>query len=118
MLQHHIAAVAAGGVLLAAVAAIADDRRPLAARAAPAFFQAACPGGGAGGCRPPPRRSFRVGDIAPAGQVHRIKKPGLYGLSDPPNGDAYAVLEGELIRIDASSGQILSVLWKVERLLD
>lgn len=116
MLQPHLAAAAAGGLLLAAVTAIGDDRAPPAPAplVAVEVAQAAPPATGG----PAARRSFRVGDIAPQDRLHRITTPGLYGLSDPPSGDAYAILDGELIRIQKDSGKILSVLWRVERILD
>lgn len=115
MLQHRLSAVAAGGLLLLAAAATAEDRAPRAAVLAQAPT-VTCAGGP--GCPTKPARSFRVGDIAPPGKLHRIKTPGLYGLSDPPQGHAYAILDGQLIRIDARTGQIRSVLWRVRQILD
>lgn len=118
MLQPQLAAAAAGGLLLAAVTAIADDRGAQGPAPAPAPLVVAEVAQQAAPARNPARRSFRVGDIAPKDRLHRITTPGLYGLSDPPNGDAYAILDGELIRIHDGSGQILSVLWQVKRILD
>ena len=115
MLQHRLCAAAAVGLLLATVAATAEDPAPRAAVLAQAP-PAECAAGP--GCPARKGRSFRVGDIAPPAQLHRIREPGLYGLSDPPRGDAYAILDGQLIRIDARTGQIRSVLWRVRQILD
>lgn len=116
-LQNHLAAATAGGLLLVAgMSAVADDGRGGKNAAAATHF---CAGAGqVPGCPKTGPRSFRVGDIAPPGQLHRITAPGLYGLSDPPTGDAYGVLDGELVRLDAATGQILSVLFPVPRILD
>ena len=117
MLQHRFAAVAASGLLLLAVTGLADDRM-FPRGAALAQANAATCDANAPGCRTKPQRSFRVGDIAPPAQLHRISAPGVYGLSDPPNGHVYGVLDGELIRVEASSGKILSVLWRVDQIRD
>lgn len=61
---------------------------------------------------------FSVGDKLPAGQVHIITNPGLYGLGPAPAGSAYAVANGMLIRIDPKSGQVLSILRAQAEILD
>ncbi|MGR3199971.1 MAG: hypothetical protein ACU0HS_01305 [Paracoccus sp. (in: a-proteobacteria)] len=59
-----------------------------------------------------------VGDIASEHQVHMITRPGRYGLSSPPAGDAYAVVAGHIVRLDPTSKRIESVLRPVPRILD
>jgi hypothetical protein len=66
--------------------------------------------------------SLRVADVAakeaverpviggiPA-QVQLIGNPGNYGLGSEVNGSSYAVVSGYLVRIDKTSGRILSIL--------
>ncbi|WP_282603008.1 hypothetical protein [Paracoccus sp. PARArs4] len=63
-------------------------------------------------------RSFEVGDIAPRDGTHIVSRPGLYGLSVPPEGDVYAVLGGQLVRLDATSRKILSRMRPVDAIVD
>lgn len=118
MLQHLSAVVAAGSLLLVAVAALADDRRPPGRASPAAIMPAGCAEARHPGCVRQSGPGFAVGDIAPAEKLHRITNSGAYGLSDPPAGDAYAILQGQLIRINARSGKILSVLRPVARIAD
>lgn len=59
-----------------------------------------------------------VGMGVPDDQLHHISMPGRYGLSEPPEGDGYAIVGGHLVRIDAADGRILSVLRPAPRILD
>ncbi|MFN3524901.1 MAG: hypothetical protein ACK4YU_02325 [Paracoccus sp. (in: a-proteobacteria)] len=105
-LQHSRAAVAAGVMLMAVVMAFgAHADRVNAPPPAAAAQQTSRPG-------------IAVGDIAPRDQMHLVTRPGAYGLSDPPGTDRYAIVGGQLVRIDGASGKILSALRRVERILD
>lgn len=59
-----------------------------------------------------------VGETATVSRLHRIKHPGRYGLSHPPEGQVYAIVEGHLVRIEIGSGLIRSVLRPATRILD
>lgn len=50
--------------------------------------------------------------------LHRIKRPGLYGISQSPDGSAYGVAEGRLIRFDPAELRVQSVIREVDRILD
>ncbi|MBM3604567.1 MAG: hypothetical protein FJX25_07355 [Alphaproteobacteria bacterium] len=51
-----------------------------------------------------------VGDTPAARHVQLIDNPGAYGLGPDLPGNRYATVAGHLVRIDASTGKILSVL--------
>lgn len=72
------------------------------------------------GIQPQPRSEtvLLVGDIAPPDVTHIVTRPGLYGLSNPPAGNVYAVVSDQLVRLDADTGQILSRLRMVEAVID
>lgn len=92
--------------------------------------QAACPPGLAGKqprCQPPGQASkqtgkakpgLAVGDILDLRRAHIVKRPGLYGLSLPPDGHVYVVQDGKLLRVDQTTGKVLSILRGIDRLLD
>ncbi|WP_411838779.1 hypothetical protein [Paracoccus sp. ME4] len=104
---HPLAAVAAGTVLgLAALTA--PNTTPTRGLEAPAC-SVACIGG--------------TGEASVIGaqsdtDVHIVTAPGRYGLAQPPEGDAYAVIAGQLVRIHREDGRVLSVLRPVPRVLD
>jgi hypothetical protein len=52
----------------------------------------------------------RVGDVVPRKQIKVIQSPGRYGLGSEPKGSKYAIVGGTLVRIDAKTGKILSIL--------
>jgi hypothetical protein len=52
----------------------------------------------------------RVGDVMPRKQIKVIQSPGRYGLGSEPKGSKYAIVGGTLVRIDAQTGKILSIL--------
>ena len=59
-----------------------------------------------------------IGETLPPDSLHLIERPGLYGLGPEPPGSRYAVANGHLIRIDAKTLQVLSVLRIQDRVLD
>lgn len=59
--------------------------------------------------------ALRVGDILNADRITMIERPGLYGLGLAPEGSAFALSSGKLLRIDPETGQILSILRDVGR---
>ena len=65
-----------------------------------------------------PAGGLRVGDPVAAGQVHRVSRPGLYGMSAPPAGSAYGIVDNRLIRFDPDSGRVLSIIRQVDEILD
>ncbi|WP_410216485.1 hypothetical protein [Paracoccus sp. (in: a-proteobacteria)] len=69
-------------------------------------------------CQPLPTIGFDVGDVAKAADLHLITRPGRYGLSKAPEGDRYAILDGRIVRIEADTAQVLSILWAAPRVLD
>lgn len=59
---------------------------------------------------PPVVESLEVGSIAAEGAVHRIDRPGIYGLAQPPVGSSYAVVGNNLVRLDSETDQIKAVV--------
>ncbi|MFO1139910.1 MAG: hypothetical protein U1E41_12640 [Paracoccus sp. (in: a-proteobacteria)] len=78
-------------------------------QAAPAGASAAARSGNGG---------VRVGQSVQADKLHRITRPGLYGMSEPPGGSAYGVVDGRLIRYDPKDGRVLSIIRQVDEILD
>lgn len=62
--------------------------------------------------------ALQVGTYVAPGTIHWINSPGRYGLGNVPAGDQYAVVSGELVRIDADTGILRAVLRPMARLLD
>ncbi|CAM3433255.1 RcnB family protein [Paracoccus nototheniae] len=106
---HPFAAAAAGAMM--GLAALTAPNTP-SPRGLDALV--ACTMDCAGPARPLPA----VGAVAPQGQTHRVTRPGRYGLSEPPEGEIYAVLHGQLVRIEAASGIIRSILRPAGKILD
>lgn len=52
----------------------------------------------------------RVGDTPAANQLKMIEDPGRFGMGPGPRGSRYAVYKGHLVRLDANTGKIMSVL--------
>lgn len=72
-------------------------------------------------CIPPgqaQKHGISVGDVIVWDDIHVITRPGLYGLSIPPDGDRYAIVDGRLVRVDEGTGKILSILRLVSAILD
>jgi len=65
-----------------------------------------------------PARKLRVGQHIDAEQLHRISRPGLYGISRPPAGSEYGVIDGRLVRYDAETLQVQSIIREVDHILD
>lgn len=59
-----------------------------------------------------------VGDYIDWDHAHVITRPGRYGLSTPPEGDRYAVIDGRLVRVNSDTGKVLSILRLVNEILD
>lgn len=70
-------------------------------------------------CVPPGQaRGGLVGRVVDWRNVHVVRKPGLYGLAEAPNGQRYAIVDGRLVRIDANTAKVLSVIRAVDAILD
>lgn len=59
-----------------------------------------------------------VGQRIDNGQLHRINRPGLYGISQSPTGSSYGVLDGRLIRYDPDTMRVQSIIRDVDQILD
>lgn len=59
-----------------------------------------------------------IGSIARAGDLHVIRRPGLYGVSVPAAGMQYAVIGDSLVRIDAESHVIRAIIRNGVRPID
>lgn len=59
-----------------------------------------------------------IGDLIDWNDVHVVTRPGRYGLSMPPSGNRYAIVDGQLVRVNEDSGKILSILRLVDAILD
>lgn len=66
----------------------------------------------------PERVEIAVGDVLSGGDLHIITHPGRYGLGPELPGSRYAVAKGRLIRVDADSNKVLSILRVQEGILD
>ena len=70
-------------------------------------------------CVPPGQaRNGLVGRVMNWRDVHLVRKPGLYGLAEAPRGQRYAIIDGRLVGIDASTAKVLSVIRTVDAILD
>lgn len=70
-------------------------------------------------CVPPGQaRHGLVGSVVDWSDVHVVRKPGLYGLANAPNGQRYAIVNGKLVRIDSGTAKVLSVIRAVDSILD
>lgn len=87
------------------------------------FAQAGCPPGATGaGCLPPGQTKAGagvvVGQVLNLKRAHIVSHPGRYGLGNAPSGNRYAIVGGHLVRVDAGSGKVLSILRMVDDVLD
>lgn len=64
------------------------------------------------------RGGISIGDIINWDLAHAVTRPGLYGLSNPPSGNRYAIVDGRLVRVNRDNGKILSILRVVDAILD
>ncbi|WBU52564.1 hypothetical protein [Paracoccus sp. SCSIO 75233] len=62
--------------------------------------------------------SIPIGEVADPARLHIVSRPGRYGLRPAPTGSKYAVMNGRLVRIDAESGKVQSVIRQVDSILD
>lgn len=73
-------------------------------------------------CLPPGQAkklpALRVGQYLDLQHAHLISHPGRYGLSKAPTGNRYAIMDGRLMRVDESTGKILSILRVIDAILD
>lgn len=84
-------------------------------RSTPTLRQAAQDGGRVPGGLP---GGLQVGGRLDPARLHPVRRPGLYGMSEPPPGSRYGIAEGRLIRYDPRSAQVLSIIREVDRILD
>lgn len=64
------------------------------------------------------RAGVQIGGRLDPARLHPVTRPGLYGMSQPPSGSRYGIVEGRLIRYDPDNAQVLSVIREVEQILD
>lgn len=114
-LSQSRGAVAAGAMLMAVVTALATVPQ-VHSQEVPGNAPAATSGHTSSGDTSQTR--LAIGDVVPPDRMHLVTRPGTYGLSNPPAGNGYAIVSGYLVRIDISTGKILSALRRVERILD
>lgn len=93
-----IAIAAAGLLCVAALGPILDPEDP-----APVTRQASPP---------------VVGEFLTDGDYHLVTHPGRYGMGPERQGNRYAIVTGRLVRIDAATHKILSVLRDHVEILD
>ena len=93
--------------IAAALASVAvAQQNPKTAVDAPAAAKQSASGG------------VRVGASVAPGKLHRVSRPGLYGMSEPPVCSAYGIVDNRLIRFDPESGRVLSIIRQVDEILD
>ncbi|MTH77296.1 hypothetical protein [Paracoccus aestuariivivens] len=63
-------------------------------------------------------KALRVGQQIEPAHLHRINRPGLYGISQAPNGSGYGVIDGRLIRYDAQTMRVQSIIRQIDNILD
>ncbi|MDO5605476.1 MAG: hypothetical protein Q4G25_09990 [Paracoccus sp. (in: a-proteobacteria)] len=63
-------------------------------------------------------QKISVGDALPKGSVHIVSEPGRYGLGPVLPGSLYAVFDNKLIRIDATTHKVQSVIRRVDQIVD
>ncbi|UXU74889.1 MULTISPECIES: hypothetical protein [unclassified Paracoccus (in: a-proteobacteria)] len=61
---------------------------------------------------------LRIGERLDAQRLHKVTRPGLYGMSHPPPGSRYGIIDGRLIRYDPESETVLSIIRQIDRILD
>lgn len=70
-------------------------------------------------CLPPGQaKRLRVGSVLDWNRAHLVRRPGLYGLAGAPDGQRYAIVDGQLLRVDAGTAKVLAVIRAVEAILD
>ena len=71
-------------------------------------------------CVPPgqARKALGAGSVIDWDDVHVVTRPGLYGLSEPPTGQRYVIVDGRLVRVDSRTSKILSIIRLVDAIVD
>lgn len=60
----------------------------------------------------------QVGARIDPARLHRVTRPGLYGVGHSPPGSSYGVIGGRLIRYDPDSLRVQSIIREIEAVLD
>lgn len=63
-------------------------------------------------------KDVEAGDMPDAADVHLITQPGRYGLGSEQSQSRYAIIDETLVRVDAKTLKVLSVMRKPVRILD
>lgn len=118
----RLAGLFAGALALSLPGAASADSGHKSGKFVTANAAARCPPGLAKkspACVPPGQaRKGLVGSVVDWSDVHVVRKPGLYGLANAPNGQRYAIVNGKLVRIDSQTAKVLSVIRAVDAILD
>lgn len=71
-------------------------------------------------CVPPgqAKKALGAGSVIDWNDVHVVTRPGLYGLSEPPAGQRFAIVDGRLVRVDSQTSKILSIIRLVDAIVD
>lgn len=70
-------------------------------------------------CIPPGQaKRLRAGNVLDWNRAHLVRRPGLYGLAAAPDGQRYAIVDGQLVQVDAGTAKVLAVIRAVEAILD
>lgn len=105
MFRHRPRLFLAAGLAAALVAvAVGEPPAHLSASAGPPAAGEAAP--------------LRVGDRLDPRRLHKVTRPGLYGMNQPPAGSRYGIVDGKLIRYDPEKVQLLSIIRQVSQILD
>ncbi|MDO5643170.1 MAG: hypothetical protein Q4G26_12405, partial [Paracoccus sp. (in: a-proteobacteria)] len=62
--------------------------------------------------------TVEIGQIVPPEQLHIVREPGRYGLGPDLPGSHYAVAGDQLIRIDATTRKVQSIIRTIDRIRD
>lgn len=62
--------------------------------------------------------AVEIGQTVPAEKLHIVTEPGRYGLGPELPGSHYAVVDNLLVRIDAKTGAVQSIIRKVDGIRD
>lgn len=64
------------------------------------------------------KKALGAGSVIDWDDVHVVTRPGLYGLSEPPTGQRFAIVDGRLVRVDSQTSKILSIIRLVDAIVD
>lgn len=64
------------------------------------------------------RVAVEIGQTVPADKLHIVTEPGRYGLGPELPGSHYAVVGNQLVRIDAKTGVVQSIIRNVDGIRD